>query len=115
MRGHRQLPAHAAGEVTADRETETNAALAARQAWVYLDKWLEDVVQLLRRNADTGIPHLDVDRAFIRLTVNRDAPPTVREFEGIAHEIEQNLTKPFGIGVDRKAGATGFESKGDVL
>ncbi len=51
--------AEQAGQLTADGETETGAAVLAAGRGIRLLESLEDDFLLLERNADTGIRHLE--------------------------------------------------------
>src|ERR1700722_11251888 len=50
------------GKTLYDRETEADALAALASRVVELMEFLEDRRKLIRRNADTGVPHLDAQR-----------------------------------------------------
>src|SRR4029077_6841532 len=95
-----QLAAHSAGEVAADRETQTDTAFATRQARIELHEGLENVVQLIGGNADTRIAYFDLDPLVGTHAAHIDATASIGEFERVVHEIDHDLSEPLTIGVD---------------
>src|SRR4030095_4091214 len=56
----RQIAVHRSGQVAADGETKANAVpVHTRQAPVDLDEGLEDALEALGRDADTGVEDLN--------------------------------------------------------
>ena len=107
------LAAEQIGEFSADREAEARAAVFAVRAGISLLERFEDDALFLRRNADTGIGHLEHDHAggavqhrVVRAPAARrliDAeldPAMLGELEGVRQQVLEHLLQPLRVSVD---------------
>ena len=91
---HTDAAAHALDQRFADRQPQSGAFVAARGRIVNLTELLENVVDLVGRNADAGIAHFEpkADFAIDIVPAQRHGHTTfVGEFRRIADDICQNL------------------------
>src|SRR5262245_53570087 len=101
---HRDVAAHQAAEMPADRKPEAGAAVFAAGRGIRLRKFLEQPPHLLFGHADPAVGDGNGDPlATLELLRPRsDGDGTVfRELVGIARQVEQRLTEPRLVGVDR--------------
>src|SRR5262245_39644551 len=78
--------------VFGNRQSEPRAALSLGARAVYLVELVEDTLTLLMRDARAGIADAHYETAILR--TGRDAYFTrIREFDGVADQIEQDLGK----------------------
>ncbi len=108
------LAAEEAGQLAADGEPESGAAVLAAGAAVGLLEGLEDDLLLVGGDADARVGHREGDDEFLGAQVlalvaqcpGRPAadgeghPPVARELEGVGQEILQNLLEPLDVGLD---------------
>src|SRR6185503_15806972 len=91
-----------------DRQTETRAAVLARDAVVDLIERVEDQDQLVLRDADPVVLHVDPEEALVRdaeasvvagvaprsfpdRSAERDAAARRRELHGVAEQVDDRL------------------------
>src|SRR6516164_2780405 len=95
----RHIATHHARELAGDGEAETGAAEALRGRGLGLAECLEQLCLLLRRHANAGIDHRQLDpvasvnhpsRSQLDLTV-------FGELAGITQQVEQYLPQPHGV------------------
>src|SRR5205085_2336814 len=107
------LAAEQIGEFSADREAEARAAVFAVRAGISLLERFEDDALFLRRNADTGIGHLEHDDAggavqhrvvrapAARSLINAELDPAMLgELEGVRQQVLEHLLQPLRVSVD---------------
>ena len=91
-------------QALAYRQAQTGAAIFARHAVVGLLKRLEQARLRLGINANTGIDdfeaHVDRFGRFSERAGAQDDFTVSGEFDGIADEVEQNLTEPQGVALE---------------
>src|SRR5262249_51384794 len=75
----------------ADRKSQTAAAHLATAGLVDREEALEEVGQILRRNADAGVPHLDHRLRFLFPCLQPDAAARRRIFDGIVQQVQEEL------------------------
>src|SRR6266699_4623594 len=68
-----------------------------------LIKALEDIGLVLRGNANSGIRDRDFHKAIVNLASAKYDPSTGRsKFDGICHEVAENLLYALGINVEQR-------------
>src|SRR5215470_19196644 len=95
----RHIATHHARELAGDGEAETGAAEALRGRGIDLAEFLEQLCLLLRRHANAGIDHRQLDPVA---SVNHPSRSQLDltlcgELAGITQQIEQNLLEPHGV------------------
>ena len=88
-----QISTHASCQIATDGQTEPRPFVRTAQRSPDLHERLEDVLEMIRGNADAGIRHNNVDVVRALLTVHRDFAPRFRELHGVREEIEQYLAE----------------------
>src|SRR5690349_17637059 len=91
------VAAHRAGQVAADRQTEPRS-FGARHTRPQLHEWLEDQLELARRNAGARVTHANVDTAVTCLPIDADLPFGRRELHRVREQIEKHLSHSIAIG-----------------
>ena len=90
-------PPHELGEPLADRQTQAGTLTVAARV-VELTKRLEDLLELVWMNSDSGVLDLEAETcggAPLGLAADsKDDAPLVGELGGVAQQVEQNLTQP---------------------
>ncbi len=83
------------------RQPQTGTGILPGQATVQLGEWLEQFGQIVRSDADAGIPDAEAHRCRCRVACHAQADPALfrREFDGIAKQIEQHLLQTARIGM----------------
>src|SRR5215831_12048785 len=96
---HGHVTAHHARELAGDGEAETGAAEAPRGRGIGLAELLEQLRLLLRRHANAGIDHRQLDPiASIGHLARLQLDLTLfGELAGIAQQVEQYLPQPHGV------------------
>src|SRR5262249_19180941 len=95
----RHITTHHARELAGDGEAETGAAEALRGRGISLAECLEQLCLLLRRHANAGIDHRQLDPVA---SVNHPSRSQLDltlfgELAGIAQQVEQYLPQPHGV------------------
>src|SRR5262245_22606472 len=95
----RHIATHHARELAGDGEAETGAAEALRGRGIDLAEFLEQLCLLLRRHANAGIDHRQLDPVA---SVNHPSRSQLDltlfgELAGIAQQVEQYLPQPHGV------------------
>src|SRR5262249_6258751 len=99
-----------AGQLAADSQTQTGAAVATARAGVGLLKRFENDLLLVGRNADAGVGHFEGDgeRSVVEgSAIGAPAPfghadaqrhaPLRRELEGIGQQVLEHLQEPLEV------------------
>src|SRR5438093_13714475 len=97
-------PAVQFDQVTHDGETKSDASVLTGRPTVGLPETLEDVRQEIWRNSDPGIADDDLDMRIDPFESHLDNAVLWREFDGIRHEVPDDLLQPIGITRDRRGG-----------
>ena len=95
------FPAHVFDHIPGDAQAEARAAVPPGQRGVGLFERLEQLRQLIRGDADTGVVHEEQELRLILVfgkvevaavpDLQVDAPARRREFDGVAHQVGQDL------------------------
>ena len=95
---------HQCGDLLANGEPQSRTAVGSSGCAVGLFKGAENGGQPVRRNADAGVDHLDMQLdagfAFLRQIQGEQNFTGCGEFGGIAHEVDQNLPEAGGVALD---------------
>ena len=97
-------PAVQFDQVTHDGETKPDAGVLTCRPTVGLPETLEDVRQEIWRNSDTGIADDDLDVRIDPFESHLDDAVLWREFDGIRHEVPDDLLQSIGITRNRRGG-----------
>ena len=103
--GDADSAAEGLGNAATDRQPQAGAAELAGHGSVGLDEGIEDGVELVGGDADARIDHLEpqvadrVRRSPVRATIS--TLPSVRELDGVADQVHQQLPEACRIGADR--------------
>src|SRR5690606_12168224 len=104
-------PAHDLGEAFADRQTETGAAVFPRGGGVHLTERTEDAIMSLGRDADARVAHGKEEPAtagFVGVDADGDLHfPALGELEGVADQVDENLTHPGEVAANLLGDAVG--------
>src|SRR5438094_3728399 len=97
-------PAVQLDQVTHDGETKSDASVLTGPRTGGLPETFEDVRQEIWRNSDPGIADDDLDMRIDPFESHLDNAVLWREFDGIRHEVPDDLLQPIGITRDRRGG-----------
>ena len=101
-----ETTAHHLDELRRDGETEAGAAVPARRRRVGLDERSEDLPPLVLGNPDAGVAHGAAQHDGVLVALGRGDLDTdlarVGELDGVAHQIEQDLTESARIADQRR-------------
>src|SRR5262249_10129300 len=93
-----QVAAHETRQPPADHETKSRAALLARRRTVRLSEGLEQSDLLLLGNADARVAYADAQKYFVGGLLDgfgsKEDFSSVSEFERVADQVGQHLSKP---------------------
>ena len=96
---HGDVPAVLLDDVLHDREPEPDPL--ARAA-AHLVELLEDVLEILLRDADALVRHRDLDRDGVLDRLDEDARAARRELDRVADEVDENLLHEILVPVDER-------------
>src|SRR5688500_16229608 len=100
----REVAPHPSREVAADREAEPHSLRLARQPLIDLHERLEDARELVRRDADAGIPHRDRDASLPLPAADTDLAPFLGELDRVGQQVEQDLLQLLVVGAHAQRG-----------
>ncbi len=96
--------AHHLAQFAADRQAETRAAVFPRGGSIDLGKGLEEAIDLVRGNADAGVPNgkeNEVFAAFVFRTAHADTDVALGgESHGVGEKVDQDLPQSGDIAVE---------------
>ena len=120
---HRDRPAHQGHQAGGDRQSQAGAAVLARRRGVLLLKGAEDLILLVRWDANAGVRHFKAQlNCRLRLGVRwrqaasgnaYDDLALLGELDGVAHQIEQHLPQPARV-ADQGVGHVGLDVAGQL-
>ncbi len=96
---HEQLAPHQVHQLAGDGEAETGPLLADLRA--HLHQRLEDVLQVIRGYADTGVGHLDTQEVALHQGTQHHLALR-RVLDGVAHQVVEHLFEPLLVGQHRR-------------
>ena len=92
----------------ADGEAESGAAtlMAGSGSGADLGEWFKQILLILWANPDTGVGDLESQTGLLVVTFQakdgKSDASLSSEFERVAHQVEDYLTKPTRIGMERR-------------
>ena len=99
------LAAHQLDEASADHEPEARSPEAPRRRRVGLAEGLEQAALHVRRDPDSGVAdlHLEIERVGLRRRHRhrRDDLAALRELDGVADQVREDLTEAAGVAAQR--------------
>ena len=104
----RQVTAHAAREVSRDREAEADACMGLREMLIDLNEWLKDALELIRSDSLARVAHMQTDASCLTCHIrcvdrarHLDAtkyPITgLRELDRVGDEVQQDLLELLAV------------------
>ena len=93
---NRHIPAEEAGEAPGDRQTEAGAFVGAAPC-ICLREGLEDVRELVRRDAGAGVLDFD-DAAIVRPGGAEHDATAIGELDGVRDQVDQHLLELRRVG-----------------
>src|SRR5690348_15907270 len=97
---HRNLPAVRHDDLARDREPESAAAVRRRFLVVRLEELLEDVRQLLQRDAGARVAYIEMHLLIHRIHEQLHRSAALRELERVRDEIAEHFADAVGIPED---------------
>ena len=98
---HADLSPHELDELGGNGQSETRSTIFPRRGGVGLGESLEDLILLLRSNADTGICDREMQlHVVLRLVLQFDSEhdfALFREFDGVSDQVHHDLAQAAGI------------------
>jgi hypothetical protein len=91
------MPAVRVDDAFRDREAEADAAAIAAAR---LPEAIEQVIEMLLRNARTGVGDAEHDLHLVRPRREHDAPAGGRELDRVADEVAEHLEQTAFVGAD---------------
>ncbi len=90
-------------QFAADGQAQAGAAGPARGGGVHLGEFLEDVFQVVGRDADARVAHADGDQVAAAVGAQAHLP-FFREFDGVVDEVDHHLADAGVVGEDFQRG-----------
>ncbi len=114
--GQNQITSHGGGQFLGDRQPQAGPAEPPGGGAVGLDERLEDLLPGLLGNPDSRVGHLETDPRRILFdprSLDGDPNGTRRgELEGVAHQVDQNLSDPSQV-ADQDGGDVRTDEAGE--
>lgn len=110
-------PTHQLDQFFTDRQPQSRTPIFAIQGWVKLREGGKQLMLLFSRDANSRIPYLKSKRDFLgpgpaqSLDTHRNAA-YMREFDGIADEINKHLPQPQSVADDHIGNRGAVEAAG---
>ena len=99
------------------REAEAGSVVLAAERAVHLPEWREGLLHMLRRDADPVVRHPNPKAVALQGAADGDLSAGRREFQGIGHEVDENLADLPLVGPEMGQGAldVGFDGQAGGL
>ena len=111
--------AHQARQPAGDRQPETGAAVLARRRHIGLFENLEQPVECVRGDTDTGVEYLEANQQFAAAVLQNpraqiDGTPR-GELDGVAGIVEQRLAQPGRVAMQPLRNLAGIDRHRELL
>ena len=88
------------GQPLREGEAEAGAGVFARELAVELHEGLEKLLEVLRRDADAGVPDGEDDLALAGRDLEAEFAAARRELAGVAEQVDEDLLELALVGLD---------------